>query len=322
MEDGNPSALGSAPLSQQNVADFEKMLMTRKINQIGMIAEMKADQRFENARDQRRYDMFKNAIKDGEMGSRTSAGNAFRKYLQDDPRAGAEYAKKRQDERQQQRAEWVSAQYKEMRDSRTLRKSFSRIDIAKGTFLPLGRIIIDEGGWSDPEAVQAGYNLAVQCHAMGGDWWMINPQTNRINYLRMSYEWQETFAKSWSLLKERAQTLDFSKDEDKASEAEQPEVKKKGRPRGKRGAAVAKKESKEGEKPKGKQTKRTKKTDNGGVKDVKRGRKENSGGGERHDALPQEVGDRRHERLEDNNSFGGACPVQDALRAGSLTLKK
>ena len=159
---------------------------------------------------------------------------------------------------------------------------------------------------------------------------MINPQTNRINYLRMSYEWQETFAKSWSLLKERAQTLDFSKDEDKASEAEQPEVKKKGRPRGKRGAAVAKKESKEGEKPKGKQTKRTKKTDNGGVKEdekpdnggVKRGRKENSGGGERHDALPQEVGDRRHKRLEDNNSFGGACPVQDALRAGSLTLKK
>jgi len=61
---------------------------------------------------------------------------------------------------------------------------------------------MEECGWDDEEAIQGAANLVSQCLAMGGSWTRVNPQTQRVNFLRLSFEWQEQFSESWQSFRE------------------------------------------------------------------------------------------------------------------------
>jgi len=73
------------------------------------------------------------------------------------------------------------------------KKSWQRIDTTKCEYLPLGAIIIQEGGWSGRSAIRG----AIKCVTMGEPWYMKNPQTGRINYLRLAFLFAEEFKQSW-----------------------------------------------------------------------------------------------------------------------------
>ena len=67
-----------------------------------------------------------------------------------------------------------------------------------GRYKSLGAMIVDGGGWNDPASVKAAMTVAKKCLAMGGNWWMVHPQSGRKLYLELDFTFAEHFTKSWS----------------------------------------------------------------------------------------------------------------------------
>ena len=62
-------------------------------------------------------------------------------------------------------------------------------------------LLANEGGWDDDKAVQGSLRLAAQCVAMGGTWCMKHPQTRRMLFLELNFQWQEQMSTSWTTFK-------------------------------------------------------------------------------------------------------------------------
>ena len=45
--------------------------------------------------------------------------------------------------------------------------SFSKVSESVGVYYPLGRIIVEQGGWCDPSAVIAGKKYVAKCILLG-----------------------------------------------------------------------------------------------------------------------------------------------------------
>ena len=74
-------------------------------------------------------------------------------------------------------------------------------------------MLANEGGWDDDKAVQGCLRLVSQCLAMGGTWCMKHPQTRRMMFLELSFEWAEDMGTSWTTFKKLA-TPDELNDKD------------------------------------------------------------------------------------------------------------
>ena len=97
--------------------------------------------------------------------------------------------------------QWLEQKMATFREKKVFKKSWQRVDKTKGEYLPMGAIIIKEGGWSDKSAVQGGIALMQKCMTMGEPWLMKNPQTGRMNYLRLQFSYSEEFKQSWGQFK-------------------------------------------------------------------------------------------------------------------------
>ena len=74
-------------------------------------------------------------------------------------------------------------------------------------------MLANEGGWDDDKAIQGCLRLVSQCLAMGGTWCMKHPQTRRMMFLELSFEWAEDMGTSWATFKKLA-TPDELNDKD------------------------------------------------------------------------------------------------------------
>ena len=62
-------------------------------------------------------------------------------------------------------------------------------------------MLANEGGWDDDKAVQGSLRLVAQCVAMGGTWCMKHPQTRRMMFLELNFQWSEQMSTSWTTFK-------------------------------------------------------------------------------------------------------------------------
>ena len=65
-------------------------------------------------------------------------------------------------------------------------------------------MLANEGGWDDDKAVQGSLRLVAQCVAMGGTWCMKHPQTRRMMFLELNFDWSEQMSTSWTTFKKLA----------------------------------------------------------------------------------------------------------------------
>lgn len=112
-------------------------------------------------------------------------------------RGGKSVPQTQAEEAQEFRQGWLDKKHKDFEQEKIYRKSFTRLDLTQGTFKPLGKVIVDEGGWSDNNAAMGSLRLAAQCIAMGPEFHMIHPQTGRQNISRVEFSWRERFQEAW-----------------------------------------------------------------------------------------------------------------------------
>ena len=98
------------------------------------------------------------------------------------------------------RKKWAAAQYEKQRVMKVKSKTWTKVDISKGVYLPFSCIIRDEG--ADEEAVVAAVNYIKACWAMGGVWRKYNRMTQRMEWLYMKQEVHEIFEESWKMYEE------------------------------------------------------------------------------------------------------------------------
>eukprot|EP00972_Heterocapsa_arctica_P047796 7049746-Heterocapsa_arctica.AAC.1 len=55
------------------------------------------------------------------------------------------------------------------------------------------QLVVDDGGFADPEAVKGATRLMKQNFEMGGAWVKTHPQTHRTLFLKLKFEYREEF---------------------------------------------------------------------------------------------------------------------------------
>ena len=82
-------------------------------------------------------------------------------------------------------------------------KEWRKFDVEKGTYMPLTKIFMEEGGQVDPKgALKATANYAARCGLLGGPWIMWNAMTQRKEYLYVTKGYKHEFGDTWSIFEE------------------------------------------------------------------------------------------------------------------------
>jgi hypothetical protein len=149
--------------------------------------------------DKMRHDSFKDALTKGSVDPRTSLGVWFRDALAKKPVNEKEaYGHMNRSEAAAFRLKWAKAEYDKFMDEKVHMRSWTRIDITKGHYRSVSQLVIDDGGWQDEDCIEGVQKLIEKALAMGDPWIRIHPQTGRMLFLKLSFEFAEEFAESWS----------------------------------------------------------------------------------------------------------------------------
>ena len=101
------------------------------------------------------------------------------------------------EEAKEHRMNWTKGLKGSMEESKSMIKVWKRIDTTKWPFRPLGRLIVDFGGWQDPAAIRGALTGATQCLTMGPPFIKIHPQTKMLLFAIAEMEFVETFEQAW-----------------------------------------------------------------------------------------------------------------------------
>lgn len=142
-------------------------------------------------------DAWKRCIDQG-VDIRSKHGQRFSRAV--DGGKSAEYKVLTTMEKQAFRKSWAKCQFEKAMALKTKEKSWRKVDISKGSYLPLSVIIREEG--ADDDAIKASYEYIKACWAMGGLWRKFNKMTKRMEWLYMRQEVHEIYEESWRLYEE------------------------------------------------------------------------------------------------------------------------
>jgi hypothetical protein len=137
------------------------------------------------------------SIATGRVDPRSAVGQRFKADHIPGSEAGKAYAKMKRDEAAAYRLEWAGAKKTSLKTQFQYRKGFQRIDTTKGQYRNIGQVIVNQGGWQDPEAIRGSLELAKQCLTMGPPWIMQHPQTRRMLLLELDFSYSEEMVEKW-----------------------------------------------------------------------------------------------------------------------------
>jgi hypothetical protein len=145
-----------------------------------------------NNKEQSLIDSIDAAIKLGKVETRSGLGNKFRSDSQAQDIKGMSNK-----EAAEFRMQWAMNLKQELIASKTVDKAWTRIDTNKYTYRPYGKMVLDFGGWSDPDAIKGATTGVLQCLLMGPPFIKQHPQTKMTLYAIAEIGWEETFTQSW-----------------------------------------------------------------------------------------------------------------------------
>ena len=204
-------AIEQLPLSEANLAEFESLM--EKAHLVTNASEVVGN---------KLVDDFTRAAQDGDMPSRGAVAQRFRRSLAATESAAKEYADARKEGREAAKAfriKWAAQEVERLRATTTYTQAWKRVDTTLGTYKTFGKIVLDEGGWTDPSAIRGARELCKKALQLGGQWLFKNPQTGRTVCLHLELKWAETMERAWALYQEAV-----VKDEPPSRDAEVPIV--------------------------------------------------------------------------------------------------
>ena len=100
------------------------------------------------------------------------------------------------------RQQWAEAALKSYTAKKSKREEWQEVDENEGTYLPLAKMVAEEGG--DAAAVEAAKKYAQKCEQMKGKFVRFNTWTERKEYLYFKTKSKEIFARSWATFQQWA----------------------------------------------------------------------------------------------------------------------
>ena len=128
-------------------------------------------------------DDFSRAAHDVDMPSRGAVAQGFRRSLATTESAAKEYADARKEGRDAAkvfRIEWAAQDCERIRSTTTYKQAWKRVDTTLGAYKTFGKIVLDEGGWTDRAAIRGARELCKRAVQLGGQWLFKHPQTGRV----------------------------------------------------------------------------------------------------------------------------------------------
>ncbi len=141
----------------------------------------------------------KQQLDSGNIDTRTGYGQRVMSRIKANEEAFTEYRSLDRQKASEFRANWASQELKYLREERSSRQRWKRVDTTRGRYLPFSKMVSEEGG--DREALHGAVRVVQKCLAMGYPWVHKHPQTERYEYLLLSFEWSEEFEESWATWK-------------------------------------------------------------------------------------------------------------------------
>ena len=118
------------------------------------------------------------AAHDGDMPSRGAVAQRFRHSLAASESVANEYADARKEGREAAKAfrtKWAAQEVERIRATTTYTQAWKRVDTTLGTYKTFGKIVLDEGGWTDPSAIRGARELCKKALQLGGQWLFRHP---------------------------------------------------------------------------------------------------------------------------------------------------
>ena len=223
---------GVSKLSDDNVGQVEKAAGALH----GKLAESQREkacidtsQLSKNQR--KRLAALEQAAATGKLDPQSYMGQFFRDAHREETEAGAAYHAASTQRQAEIRNAWLMAECSHFKSKFVYKKGWKRVDVTKGKYLPIGRIVHLEGGYDDKEAVAGVMRLVASALCMGEPWVVKHPQTKRLVFLYLEISFSEIATESWEQYKTEmnqgklkdAETKQGTEIENTQAEGTQPE---------------------------------------------------------------------------------------------------
>lgn len=142
----------------------------------------------------------KESIQKGFVDPRSGLGQRFAAQHKAGSPQGDQYRSLSRAAAQAYRVKWAQTMYEQRRESKQYCQRWRRIDVTKGKYKPLPKIVEDQGGGA--EGFIAALRIACMCCTMGGDWVRVHPQSQRVLFLEVEFSWREEFEEAYSMCSE------------------------------------------------------------------------------------------------------------------------
>ena len=140
--------------------------------------------------------------KTGKFDVHSGVGNKFfREHPKGSPERQEYDMLKSRDEKRLFRERWGKVTFRHLLETNTHEESYTTVDKTKGTYLTLGGVILQLGGFSWRPAITGALRLALKCTKMKGQWTFIDSWTGLQMFFVLSKEWEGVLVEKWSLFK-------------------------------------------------------------------------------------------------------------------------
>lgn len=142
---------------------------------------------------------FKTAIDSNQIDPRSGVGQRVMNSIKSDEKKFAEYRTLDRKGAAEYRMNFAKVKLANLKEARVVGQKWKRIDTTRGRYLPFSKMVREEG--NDEDALLGCVKVVQKCMAMGHPWVHRHPQTERLEYLLLNFEWAEDFEQSWSTWK-------------------------------------------------------------------------------------------------------------------------
>ena len=173
--------------------DFEAGVLAAKL-QANEKAEWEAFQAQLSARDR----AFQEAVQQNNFDIRSSLGQQFARESKTTEYTGL----KTHTEKQAFRMEWARKKLEAVRERYESSKTYKSVSADVGTYMSFSRIVTEEGGRHDQQAIAAACRYVGKCVQLGRPWVLLNSMTERVDYLYVRKTHTHIMEESWTKYQE------------------------------------------------------------------------------------------------------------------------
>jgi hypothetical protein len=189
--------LASYPLTKDALVALEMSMRPAAMQQQEkQHAESSTDRDGLSKNDRKRYDAYSTALASKEVKSTSYLGQIFRDAHRKNTVAGETFiALKGKEAQTAFKLNWAKLAFAQFKQQKSQTKTWRRIDKEKGEYMTIDQLIVDQG--TSTESMVGIAKLVKMCSAMGPPWVATHPQTQRLMFLNLKFEFQEEFVQAW-----------------------------------------------------------------------------------------------------------------------------